>query len=231
MVDAIRGPEEEQIEALKAWWQQYGTWVTRILIIVMAMVLGVRYYNHHHTVQVKNASLEYDLLISALSAQANTADKKPIEPTQKDSEQKETVKANQADNSIALHANRLIQEFPRTPYATYAAMILAAQSEKTNDFAGAITQLDSAVPKNKTLLPIWQIRKALALKYHGEFDAALAVLAVSEEKNFSSIVNELKGDLYLAKGDKTQAKAAYESAFASDENKRPLLKIKLDALS
>jgi predicted negative regulator of RcsB-dependent stress response len=67
----------------------------------------------------------------------------------------------------------------------------------------------------------------------GEKDAALALLNVNGEGGFKSEYEELRGDIYLAQGEKNRARVAYREALRSLPPGSPyaqILNIKLDDL-
>jgi predicted negative regulator of RcsB-dependent stress response len=64
----------------------------------------------------------------------------------------------------------------------------------------------------------------------GKHDEALKIIP-SDSGSFKSAFDEVKGDIYLAKGDKEAAKLAYSQALLAlplDSNNNALLQMKLD---
>ena len=67
----------------------------------------------------------------------------------------------------------------------------------------------------------------------GNKDAALALLNVKDEGGFESEYEELRGDIYLAKGQRDEARAAYREALKHLTEGSPyarILNMKLDDL-
>lgn len=65
-----------------------------------------------------------------------------------------------------------------------------------------------------------------------DYDAALATLDTQLPESYKANVAELKGDIYLAQGDKAQARASYQAAADNGGlESNPLLQVKLDDLA
>ena len=75
MVDYIRD-EEEQVERIKAWWQENGTAAVITVVLAVAALIGWRQWQGHQGEQAAEASTEYQVMLEALSA--NPMDKAAI---------------------------------------------------------------------------------------------------------------------------------------------------------
>lgn len=91
--------EQEQIEAIKAWWAKYGTLILSGVLIVAIAFAGWRYWQSYSYTQSANASATFGIL--ELSHQSGTF------------------------GEVSREARRLMQEQPDSPYAGAAAMMLA----------------------------------------------------------------------------------------------------------
>jgi predicted negative regulator of RcsB-dependent stress response len=63
---------------------------------------------------------------------------------------------------------------------------------------------------------------------------SLTLLTQVDDKSFSGLIDEVRGDAYLATNDKTKARAAYQLALSELPNAevvRPLLQMKYDNLT
>ncbi|HRE31440.1 MAG TPA: tetratricopeptide repeat protein, partial [Candidatus Berkiella sp.] len=100
--------EEQQLEAVKQWFKKYGNRITWALIIILGLVAGGRYWSHHQAVIANQASDNYVLMISALEQNDQT-----------------TLKSK---------AELLIKDYPQSPYASLAALVVAHQAVKEGDF-------------------------------------------------------------------------------------------------
>jgi predicted negative regulator of RcsB-dependent stress response len=76
------------------------------------------------------------------------------------------------------------------------------------------------------------MRKVKIIAAQGDLEKALKLVDAIPVAGYEVSINELKGDLYLAKGEKAKAKAAYAMALEStDASSRPLLDMKLNDLA
>jgi len=39
--------EQQQAEALKAWWRKYGTWIMLAIAIIAIVIAGIRFWHKH----------------------------------------------------------------------------------------------------------------------------------------------------------------------------------------
>jgi predicted negative regulator of RcsB-dependent stress response len=65
------------------------------------------------------------------------------------------------------------------------------------------------------LAMVARLRLARVLAYREQFDQALAVLAVESPGEFGGRINEIRGDIYVARGDASSARTAYLEALAA----------------
>jgi predicted negative regulator of RcsB-dependent stress response len=81
----------------------------------------------------------------------------------------------------------------------------------------AVTDLKTVVDNSEdaALVQIAKLRLARVFIQLGRFDDALALLDVGKAGSFAEQVNEVRGDVLLAKGDSSGARAAYEAAIAA----------------
>lgn len=180
--------EEEQIEMIKEWWRSYG------LVTVLAIVLGVggsfswQYWKKYQLQQQQQASMLYQQLLSDLKA--------------KDA------------GKVGAVADKIIADYRRTPYAGYAALIQAQQAVKNNQFPGALKKLLWVIDHsgNKAIVTIAKIRAARVQLAMNKPDQALQLLDAVDNKNFTALVESVRGDVFFMKGNRAKAKQAYQSA-------------------
>lgn len=180
--------EEEQLEAIKKWWQRYSTPILIILSLIMLAIAGYRYYSWHQEKVQMNASITYERMMLSFSNQ-NSAD-------------------------VTSFANDLIQHYPDHIYADVARLLLAKQKISNKHPAKAIQYLKNIVQhaKNPVIRQIARTRLARIQLADKHYDQALAVLAVSDDPTFEPVVAELTGDIYMQMGDGSKARAAYQKA-------------------
>ena len=185
--------EEEQIEQLKGWFKEYGPTVIISIIIVIAFTFGWRYWNNHQEMTRAQASEAYeDMVISMMNNQERFA---------------------------VLKANYVIKQYPATPYAKLAAFYLAQQAVYQHDLNGADLHLKWIMQHSasSSVRQIARIRAARILLAQGKFDEALKLLQTPEEKAFIPATDAVRGDIFLAMGNKAMAKKSYETALLASK--------------
>ena len=210
----VHTTEEEQIEAMKKWWKD--NWLSLLggVMIGIGILVGGKYWIDSRNFHAEAASVEYEAMMQAMN--------------QNKTEEVETRAAS------------LLGEYADTPYAGFAALTMAKIKTEANDLVAAKSHLcwaiDNAVQaevKNESL-----VRLARVYLAESNYDDALAQLKQVKSQSYKITIEDLKGDIYLAKGDKENARTAYSTALAeldvSAENAssrlRNFLQMKLDDL-
>lgn len=205
--------EEEQVDAIKAWWKKNGTsLLTSVLIFVVAFS-GWRYWNNHNEVQAINASSMFEVM--QLNMQQDTF------------------------GEVSREALKLMQEQPSSPYASAAAMLLAKYSFSKGEFAEAQQHLEwvSENAKDKTLKDTAMMRLARVLADQKQFAEAKSVLnkveinklVPTEKGHFDYIL----GVIALAEDDTVAARNAFKDVvenLGASTTLQGLAQIQLDDL-
>ncbi len=203
--------EEEQIEAIKRWWNKYGNLLSTIALVVLLIFYGYRWYQGHLQSVAINASRAYEQLMHYAAE----------------------------DDSVALtaQANYIKTNYPNSIYATGASLLLARESVSHHKLQEAKTHLEWVTKHSSaaTLITLANIRLARIELEEKNYTNALTILSKIKNPSFNVVVLELKGDIYRAKGDIQQAKLRYRKALEalpnSFKNKVSLLSMKLNQLS
>ncbi|QRN05111.1 tetratricopeptide repeat protein [Legionella sp. MW5194] len=180
--------EEEQLEAIKKWWNRYSTMITVILSFIMLGAAGYKYWHWHQEKINTQASSAYEHLMVAFS--------------------------NHDNKGIKAYANQLINDYGQTVYADAARMTLAkllVTREKYNEARDMLSQVASA-SRVSALKQIAKIRIARLLLAEKSYDKALTELSVVDDNAYMPVINELKGDIYAATGKYQQAIISYKEA-------------------
>jgi predicted negative regulator of RcsB-dependent stress response len=202
--------DEEQLQKLKDWWKKYGNTIMIAVIAVIALSFGLRYWQQYKTHSAQQASVIYEQLLEADIA------KQPA--------------------NVKLFAQHLMDTYSSSPYASFAAMMLARNAANANDLPTAEQNLQWVLnhSNSKDLRQIARVRAARVLIAENQLDQALALLQKVDDKAYEPIIGEIKGDIYLAKNDKKMALQEYQNAFAAANKigvSSPVLAIKLSQLS
>jgi predicted negative regulator of RcsB-dependent stress response len=180
--------EDEQLEAIKKWWQKNSTLITVILSVTLLVISGYKYWSWHQYKVSKQASNTYEQMMVAFS--------------------------NQDNKRVRAYANQLITEYGQTVYADAARLALAKLYVGYEKYAKARETLEQ-VANNSKILPLKQIAKIrIARLFAAErvYDKALAELAQIDDKAYLPVINELKGDIYAATGKYQEAIVSYKEA-------------------
>lgn len=201
--------EQEQIDSLKAFWQQWGKLIGGAVLAVSLGYLGYKAYGMYQRGQSEKAAAAYEAVDDAVAA-------------------KDIAKLKSA-------AQQLQGEYAGTLYASRAALVLAKAAFDKNDPALAASQLEWVLKngKDEELQAIARLRLASLLLDQKKFDGAIGELNQAHPTAFDAEFLELKGDVFVAKGDSNGARDAYKAALAKMQGESPnrqLVQTKLDAL-
>jgi len=201
--------EQERLDELKAWWKRWGSLLMFGLAVAIAAAAGWRYWQNRVATQSLEAATVYEQFT-------------------------QSVEANDAKAAREAGA-MLIDQYKGTAYAPRAALLLAKLNVSAKDLKSAQNQLEWAVANSKepAVRDLARLRLASVQLDQKEYDAALKTLSSTHSDAFDFRFQDLKGDLLLAQGKPTEARAAYQTAFgkmAEDNPYRNIVELKLDAL-
>lgn len=202
--------EEELLHTIKQWFKKHG----KSLIIATSIFLsiGIGWYaaQRQNTNKLQAASVLYEELAASLNKQ--------------DSNYSQTL------------ANRLVNDYTHTPYAKLGALFLAKDAIDDGKFDAAKKHLSWVMEKSEipAVRQIARNRLARVLLAENQKKSALEVISTLDDPAFSPLVEDIKGDIQKASGQKEAAHASYLKASKSWPKGFPgkeLIKLKLQALS
>ncbi|TSP10718.1 YfgM family protein [Cupriavidus campinensis] len=201
--------EQEQLESLKAWWNQYGNIVTWIVIAALLGFAAWSGWNYWQRVQARDAALLYEQVTKA--AEARDVDR------------------------VKRAATDLEDKFGRTAYGPMSALVTAKVLYDAGDLAGAKTQLQWAVDHGgDEYAPLARVRLAGVLLDEKAYDQGLALLKDTPPAQFEALFADRRGDLLAAQDKRDDARTAYRTALeklsADEGGMRQIIQFKLDAL-
>jgi len=199
--------EEQQVEAIKTYWQENGNMIIAGIALGFAGFIGFNLY--------KDNKLENELAVS-------------------DSYQ--VLIENSVKNKAAFseNAEKFINENAETSYVSLTALALAKEAAANKDWQAAQTQLTAALNSapSEGIKGIASLRLARVQIQLGEYEQALATLSKPLPTSFTAAIEEIKGDTYLLQDKKELARSAYQAAIAADGlTSSPSLQMKLDDLA
>lgn len=192
--------EEEQVEALRRWWNENG----RSTIIGVVLALGVGFgwqgWQKSQAQAAANASSLYQQMLTVLSE---------TEPGDED-----------LGREIAL---RLKEEHRGTTYAQFAALHLARLSVNDSDLTAAEQELRwvlAMADAGSEVHQIAQLRLARVVAAQGDGESALTMID-GAGTDFSASYAMARGDILMGLGRESEALVAYESALAALDPQSP----------
>jgi predicted negative regulator of RcsB-dependent stress response len=109
--------------------------------------------------------------------------------------------------------NKLLNEYSATPYAPFAAM---EQAKDSKDIKTTVDALRIATNSDQlNVSRIAKLRLARVLIAGGQFAEAGILINEKLPSAYTSLIEELKGDLHLAKKELDQARQSYDRAILS----------------
>ena len=201
--------EQEQLDELKHFWNQYGNLITWFLIAVFGAFAAWNGWQFWERRQAVQASVLYDEVERAAAAG-------------------DTARVEQAFKDIQ-------DKFGRTAYAQQAGLLagrVLAQTGKT-DAARSTLQWVADEATDDGYQALARLRLAAMLVEAKSYDDALKQLNAGMPAEFAALAADRRGDIYNLQGKKDQAKLEYLKAwqaFSPESEYRSLIEVKLTAL-
>ncbi len=210
--------EEEQLEALKRWWNENGKSTIAAVILAVGGYFGWESWQTNQQQQAEAASALYqDLLEAAV-----------VEPGQGLDETAVATANHLAATLKESHSSSL--------YAAQAALILAKLSVEEGRLDEAAVELEWVLAQKPDLelRLLAQLRLARIAIAQQDYDRALTLLTVADGvalASYSASYAEVRGDVYLMQEQQDQARNEYQSALAqlaAGSSRRQILEMKLN---
>ena len=201
--------EQEQVDALKAWWKENGKWVVGALVVGLLGFAGMQYWKSHQSSQAAEAAKLY----AEVMKQAATNDAKRIGDA----------------------ADALVSRYGSSAYAPRAQLLAAQASLQARDVAHAKVQLQWVIEhaSESGLQDAARLKLASVLLDEKKYDEALKQLDAAHPESFTGLYADLKGDVLSAQGKTAEARAAYQQAYDKTDAQsvyRNLIQLKMDGL-
>jgi len=199
--------EEQQVEAIKSYWQENGNTIIAGIVLGFAGFIGFNLYKDNNLANELAVSDSYQTLID---------------------------NAGKDKAAFSENAEKFISENADTSYASLAKLALAKEAAEKDDWQSAQTQLTAALKSapSSGIKGIVSLRLARVQIQLEQYEQALATLAKPLPASFTAAIEEVKGDTYLLQGKKELARNAYQAAIAADGlTNSPSLQMKLDDLT
>lgn len=204
--------EQEQLDALKAWWGRYGSLIMTVLTIAVLAWGGWWGWKAYQTHRANQAMGYFEALEDA-------------------------ARLGGADSTVRIKAavETLREDYASTGYAARGALVAAQALVQQKDVDGARQQLEWLAGQSgqAALQPVARERLAGLLLDQKQYDAALALLD-NPPAAFATIYADRRGDIFAAQGKADDARKAWQSALdglSAADPLRQIVQLKLDALS
>lgn len=201
--------EQEQVDALKAFWKQYGNLITWALVAALAVYAGINGWQYWQRDQAQKAGAMFDELDRA-------------------------AQAGDADKTARIFAD-MKDRYGRTAFAQQAGLLAAkvlSEKGKGDDARAALTWVIEQAGDDE-YRALARLRLAGALLDAKQYDEALKQLDAVGTGPFAALVADRRGDVLMAQGKAAEAKTAYQQAWQAMDDKveyRRLIDAKLTAL-
>ncbi len=198
---AFSAAEEENIEALRRWWDENGKFLLLIVVVAATGYGGWSFWQLSSTSGREAASDLYEEILAVAQ---------PVDVTR------------EPDAAAIIDlAGRLMDEYPNTVYARYGALFSARQSVQQGDLAAAEEVLQWVVDNASTSIVrradeglelIATLRLGRVVLARGDPDRALLLVNSVDPRSFEPGFHELRGDIYLALGRPEDARDSWLAA-------------------
>jgi predicted negative regulator of RcsB-dependent stress response len=208
--------DEEQIEALKNWWDENGNSLMLTVIVVLAGVFGYQAWEGRVQSQGEAASEIFEEFTAAATARVG-----------------DFVGADESTARFLMDS--LIEEHEDSAYASLAAMQMAKLEVNKGNLEQAEKDLKWVVVHDADgeLGALARLRLARVMAARGEVDGALELIENAEMGSYQSSYGEARGDFYMLQGKPAEAREAYQAALdaLAEEGINPILQMKLDDIA
>lgn len=202
----IYSTEEQQVDAIKQFWKDYGTSVVVGAVVGLGGLFGWNYYSDYQVAQAEAASESFQ----ALSSQ------------------------NTADAAMLAAADNFAKEHGQKGYQSLLELLVAKSAVETGDLEKAEATLKSVIATNvdDSIVLIATMRLARVQAEQGQYATAITTLEQVTDPASKAQIDELKGDFLVRQGETQKAKIAYQAAVENGGTMTsPTLQMKLDNLN
>lgn len=201
--------EDDQIDAIKRWWEKNGKFLIIGLIFIFAGVVGGGVWKDYKQTAQFSVSNEFDVMMQELRDEKMDAALK--------------------------RGGQLVDKHKDSHYAIMTSLAMAKIEVEKGNLDAAKLRLTWALDNNDkpSIEHIIRLRLIRVLIATGKLDEALTLAMQGNMSDFASEYSIIKGDIYRAQGESEQARNAYRLAIQSDgatPQTKQLVQLKLDDL-
>jgi len=209
MANQLDLEEQEQLDQLKHFWNQYGNLITGLLIVVLGAVAAWNGYHYWQRSQAAQSAAMFDELSKSVAA---------------------------GDMAMAQRTfSDMKERYASATYTQQAALALARQASDKGDIDTAKAALQWVIDKSSDAAYADIARMRLANVYFDgkDYVQALTLLDSIKDDAFAALVADRRGDIFAVQDKRSEAQAAYLQAYQKLEERaqyRRVVQVKLNAL-
>lgn len=207
--------DDEQLDSLKSFAKKYGSAMISGILIALIAFFGWQYWQKKTLAeQQMNTAKVQQLMDDARAAEGNP----------------------DAFSQLSATADKIVKEAPHSAQAIQTQFLMAKLAYDQQDFAAAekaLKKVENSKVKDQGLVQLVKLRLAYAQLAQKKYDQAIQSLAAVTDPAFKATADEARGDVYVAKNDRENAKKAYQSAWdtlVERKQERQILQIKLESV-
>jgi predicted negative regulator of RcsB-dependent stress response len=218
---AIDSADEENVEALKKWWQENGK---QLLISVFVVLGGLGGWDLYQNSEQESRNAASDIYEEILALTLKT-DNEPLSDSERE--------------NIISYGQQLREEYPTSSYASFGTLFAAAAEVENRNLSQAEILLNWILESStgglfssteEGLLLTTKLRLGRVLLAQGDAARALDFVNTVDPKEFETGFAELRGDIYVALDQLEEAQDAYSIAQQAGSNS-DALRMKLQELA
>jgi len=180
--------EQEQVDALKAFWARYGNLIMWTVTLLLAAFAGWNFWQK----QERDKALQASTMYGELKTAADAGDDK---------------RAGQIFGDMKA-------KYAKATYTQLGGLLAAKAQADKGDAADAMASLQwVADAGNDENSAIAHLRLAGLLADAKKYDDALKQLALVKPASFAALVSDRRGDIEMAQGQKDAAVKAWKAAY------------------
>ena len=199
--------EKEQLEQIKSWLKENGLSIVLGIVLGLGGVYGWRGWQSHKV----DVAEEYSASLASAELHLEKANYK----------------------QAAVEARQLLVDSEGTIYADLSRLVLARGEVEQGKLGAAAEPLQALVADKESVFnTVARIRLAQIYIAQSKFDEAEKLITQEADNAYAPVLEELRGDIELGRGEYGAARAAYLNAIslATADADNKFLQMKIDAV-